>query len=243
MTTMKSKNAAASVIFASCSAIVDNAWIPKLKFCICNLLLASAISLVPLDVRGELITNPGNDLPLVGGEIQGWTEVIGSNWTRRTGNPDPQAGDAYFFAGAVAFAELSQTIDVSAFGSNIDAGIQRFDFSGYVRSFQQSNPDSSQIILEFEDSAGNVLEFFNSGQIINTTAWQLVADSRFAPVNTRQIEVRLIARRNSGSNNDGYFDSLSLTTTAVPEPNSIVVTAMGGLIMLLLRRRDRQITG
>ena len=191
------------------------------------LIFSSLLSLLAVPAWGELITNPGNDLPLAGGEISGWTEAVGTDWQKRTSNPPPQAGDAYFFAGTGALAELSQTIDVSAFSASIDAGNQQFDFSGYVRSFVQSGPDASQIILEFEDSAGTVLEAFDSSQITNTTAWQLVSDSRIAPANTRAIEVRLISTRNSGSNNDGYFDSLSLTTTTVPEPATFFLFVIG----------------
>ena len=183
-------------------------------------------------IHAGLITNPGNDLALVGGEIPGWTEVVGTNWTRRTSNPSPQAGTAYFFAGGGAAAELSQTIDVSALAAAIDAGLQRFDFRGYVRSFNQVNPDSSRIIVEYQNGVGGVLEAFDTGPIINTSSWQLVTDSRFAPAATRSIEVRLISVRNAGFNNDGYFDSLSLTTTAIPEPSSLALLGIGSVALL-----------
>ncbi len=183
----------------------------------------------------NLIINSGNEDPLVGGEIPGWTEVIGNNWTQRSSNPAPFEGNNYFFAGVGALGELAQSIDVSAYSAGIDSGLQNFSFEGYVRSFNQNPVDTTQIIVEFLDISSVALDSFDSGQMSNTSSWDLVSDSRFAPVLTRSINIRLISDRNDGSNNDGYFDALSLTTSTVPIPASIALIALG-LIPLGMRR-------
>jgi hypothetical protein len=175
----------------------------------------------------NLIVNPGNEDPLVGGEIPGWAEVIGTNWTQRSSNPAPFEGNNYFFAGVGALGELAQSIDVTAYSAGIDSGLQNFYFEGYVRSFNQNPVDTTQIIVEFLDISSVVLDSFDSGHRSNTSAWDLVSDSRLAPALTRYINVRLISDRNDGSNNDGYFDALSLTTNAVPIPPSIALFALG----------------
>jgi hypothetical protein len=198
-------------------------------------LLALVILTTSTSAVANLIVNPGNEDPLVGGEIPGWTEVIGSNWTQRSSNPAPFEGSNYFFAGVSALGELSQSIDVSAYSAGIDSGLQNFSFEGYVRSFNQSPTDTTQIIVEFLDISSAVLDSFDSGQFSNTSSWDLVADSRFAPALTRSINIRLISDRNSGSNNDGYFDALSLTTNTVPLPPSIALLAVG-LMALGIRR-------
>ena len=36
-----------------------------------------------LGISSNLILNPGNEAPLVGGEITGWQEIIGSDWKQR----------------------------------------------------------------------------------------------------------------------------------------------------------------
>lgn len=160
----------------------------------------------------NLIQNPSNEAPLVGGEITGWQEIIGSNWKQRSTDPLPFEGEAYFFAGVGASAELQQDVDVSTYAVAIDAGTQSFDFTGYVRSWSDGQ-DTSRIVLEYLNGAkDNVLSSFDSGEIANASAWQEVTDSRLAPVGTRYIRVRLISKRGSGSNNDGYFDALALTT-------------------------------
>lgn len=106
---------------------------------------------------------------------------------------------------------MQQDVDVSAYAVAIDTGTQSFDFTGYVRSF--AGIDKSRIVLEYLNSAkDNVLSSFDSGEIANKYAWQAVTDTRLAPAGTRYIRVRLISKRGSGFNNDGYFDALSLTT-------------------------------
>lgn len=169
-------------------------------------------NLPPNDIyTGNLILNPSCEDVLVGGEIPYWTEVLSTSWSQRAANPSPHDGSAYFFAGTEANAELSQMVDVSTRASAIDSGTQAFIFEGYVRSYSQSPADSSRIVLEYLDATQTViLDSFDTGEIINTSSWELVSDNRYAPVNTRWIRIRLISRRYNGTNNDGYFDALSL---------------------------------
>lgn len=200
-----------------------------------------ALPWICLSAPINLITNPGNESPLIAGEIPGWTEVIGSNWTQRSTDPSPFEGSFYFFAGAGAFAELAQLVDVSAMTAQIDLGAQVFDFAGRVRSWHQTPADSARIIVEYRNLAGGVLGSFDSGEIINAAAWQLVSDSRLAPSGTRQINVRLLSTRYNGTNNDGYFDALSLSAQTVPEPGtlSLVVVGVMGLAGTFGLRRNR----
>ncbi|MBT3191194.1 MAG: LamG domain-containing protein, partial [Verrucomicrobia bacterium] len=182
--------------------------------------------LYDLGVAGQtiltsLLLNEGNDEDLVGGEIPGWTEVVGDTWTQRSANPSPQAGSHYFNPGAGANHELTQTIDLSTYASNIDAGIQRFDFSGYIAGYQTQ--DTGRFILEFEDAGASVLGSYDSGPHTSTQIWHLYTHSQFAPVGTRQVQIRLISVRNNGTNNDGYFDSLVLTTQ-VEDDNTTILT-------------------
>lgn len=175
-----------------------------------SVLVFAAVSGDALAVN--LLENPSNDEPLVGANIPGWIEVLGANWTQRSEGPPPFEGSSYFFPGVVRDAELAQDVDVTGFSAAIDGGAQAFNFAGYVRSFSQGNSsDESRIVLEYRNAAGEILDSFDSGGIDNTTEWQLVVDSRNAPVGTRTIRVRLISTRRSGSNNDGYYDALSLT--------------------------------
>lgn len=184
---------------------------------LCLLILIGTIHIPYTSARGQapvnlnLIQNPSNDFPLVAGEIPHWTEAVGNNWTQRSESPLPYHGSAYFFAGRGALAELQQDINVSAFAGAIDSSNQDFQFNGYVRAWPQSPADSSQIIIEYRDATNTViLDSFDSGEISDTDNWVLVTDLRTAPIDTRFIRIRLISTRYNGSNNDGYFDGLSL---------------------------------
>ncbi len=165
----------------------------------------------------ELLQNPSNEAPLTDGRIPHWTEAAGSQWTRRESEPEPSAGEAYFFAPDESTAELRQDVDVSAYAESIAAGRQRFVFAGYVHSWDQSPADTARIVVEYRDrDNATVLASFDSGEIANVTRWQRMADVRAAPRGTARIRVRLISTRYNGSNNDGYFDGLSLRAVAPP---------------------------
>jgi RHS repeat-associated protein len=53
-------------------------------------------------------------------------------------------------------------------------------------------------------------DFFHLTVSASTDGWHLFEDTRPAPAGTGWIRVRLIATRNSGTTNDGFFDSISL---------------------------------
>lgn len=179
----------------------------------------------------NLLVNPSNEAALVNGEIPGWSEATGSNWTQRSGAPTPQDGLYTFFPGIAAQAVLRQVVDVSSFATAIDAGTQSFTFSGYRQSFAQNPTDTSEFQLLFQDGTANVLAQILSGQSATTTTWDFYSTTLLAPVGTRSISVDLIAIRNAGTNNDGNFDNLSLTAAApVPLPASALL--LGGALGL-----------
>lgn len=164
----------------------------------------------------ELLVNGSCEEPLQDGNIPFWTEVVGSNWTQRSANPSPQEGLYYFFPGVAVNAELAQDVDVTDLWYYIDGGSQEFEFSGYVRSYPQSPVDRTLIVLEYLNADKTVvLSSYDSGIHTNTSEWLLLSDTRIAPAGTRFIRIRLISTRTNGSNNDGYYDNLSLKTDII----------------------------
>jgi hypothetical protein len=117
-----------------------------------------------------------------------------------------------FFAGVSQNAELQQDVDVSTFAASIDSGTQYFYFEGYVRSYSQNPPDHSRLILKYLDiNKITVLDSIDLGENSNTNNWLMLSDTTLAPFGTRFIRICLISIRYNGTNNDGYFDGLSLT--------------------------------
>ncbi|HEX2882060.1 MAG TPA: hypothetical protein VHO25_21220, partial [Polyangiaceae bacterium] len=168
---------------------------------------------------GNLLVNPSNEAPIpTVNQIPGWTVVSGTTWQARSANPTAFEGTNYFYAGQVASGELRQDVNVSSFAPIIDAGLQDFTFEGRVRSFDFSPVDASRIVVEYRDANNQiVLASYDSGQVRQFTEWLQLLDTRFAPIGTRWIRVRLIATRFSGTNNDGYFDALSLRSGSDPQ--------------------------
>lgn len=183
----------------------------------------------------ELVNNGGCEADLIGGNIPAWVEVVGAVWTQRSSNPEPYEGEHYFFAGAGASAELRQDADLAAYAGLVDNGNQSFVFDAYVRSWDQSPADISQLILEFlNHDKSQILASHDFGQHSNTSAWVHLTHSRLAPVGTRYIRIRLISIRRSGNNNDGYFDAISLRTyiPELPAPQNLEISTLGNDLFL-----------
>lgn len=163
----------------------------------------------------NLILNSSCDDPLAGGNIPNWQDMNGTGWTQRTSAPDPYNGIAYFFAGAGANARLTQEINIDLYKCLIDAGNQQFRFTGFVRAFNQSPSDESNIIIEFFNSGNVLLTAYHFGPYNQTEIWKKI-DSLFAvPAGARKVLITLNSIRHNGINNDGYYDELSLTPATV----------------------------
>ncbi len=159
----------------------------------------------------NLIKNGDCELPPVNTKIPNWIEVQGNEWRPNNTDVTPQSGQFYFYPGSARNAELMQEVDVSNYSCPIDASLQRFNFAGYVRSFPQNPIDQSRIVVEYRNANNAVLSTYDSGNQVNTNAWLLLSDLRLAPIGTRKIRIRLISTLRAGTDNDGYYDNLSLT--------------------------------
>lgn len=165
----------------------------------------------------------------------GWTNVSmgstgascynNSGWRilgNQNGFPAAQQGSYIFYAGCSnaigSTFEVRQDVNVSVNASLIDAGWNSFTFSGYMEVYTQTPADQSQIIVEYRDVTNStVLASYNTGLVSNQGTWTLYTNSKVAPVGTRFIRVRLLAKVNGGPSIDGYFDNISVTTS-IPLP-------------------------
>jgi gliding motility-associated-like protein len=160
----------------------------------------------------ELVYNGGAEMEY----WNGWTAVTaGDYWIRGT-KITPHGGSYFFFPNQTInpSSEIFQDIGVSANATSIDAGTAFYMFSGW-RSGYPANLDRSQIIVEYRDASGTILSSYNTGSAVFTT-WTNSTDNRYAPPGTRTIRIRLISVRVTGTDNDGYYDDISLTTCTAP---------------------------
>lgn len=167
-------------------------------------------------IKGNLIVNPGNDLPLVNGQIPGWIEVQGTSWTKGNssipGLPDPQRGNSFFWVGTDGgYAELRQDIDVSAYAASIANGTQQFELQAYIRQVIECFiPDVPQVVLEYRNAQNDGIIGSLQSYSGYAPSWALIQGVNTVPPGTGWIRVRLIAQNNCGPIADAYFDSISL---------------------------------
>jgi calcineurin-like phosphoesterase family protein/purple acid phosphatase-like protein/type IX secretion system substrate protein len=152
-----------------------------------------------------------------------------NNWTIETGiieslsdgqcaGEAPHTGIFYFAVGGLcdgnetAYSEVYQTVDVSAYADKIDQGMGEAIFGGYLSNY--SGSDMPAMSLEFLDANDNVLA---PSIVLSTTNdnWTLLENNEVIPALTRSIKVILTGTRNSGTDNDSYFDDLFLQVDTI----------------------------
>lgn len=188
-----------------------------------SVVLSNPVNAVVLDGTGEgtirddeacpgpnLVRNAGAELRTAGGEIAGWTEVQGADWSRAA-DVAAVEGSRSFAAGTAEQAELVQDVDVSDYADAISQGLQKFAFEGWLRTDQEAPSDAARIVVEYRDEANAVaLDAWDTTEIASPGAWQRVKDVRTAPQGTGWIRIHLLGTRNSGTTNGARFDALSL---------------------------------
>ncbi len=186
--------------------------------------LLIAISTFAVVNSQNLILNPSAEMPPVNGEIPFWTETIGSSWKQYddlfdfgfAANSTPD-GSFWFYAGTgnqivngQSISELEQTIDISLDALAIDSGSKNYFFNGFVRTFEQSLNDQSNVFIQFFDVNNVLLNSFNFGPFSDASVWSNVNGTLLAPVNSRKIKIKLHSFLRNGLSNDGIYDDLYL---------------------------------
>ncbi len=136
----------------------------------------------------------------------------GGDITATTPGPKNR-GKNYFYGGPDALRSTgTQTMMVAAGG--ISAGKVTFTLSGWLGGFS-SQGDNAQMYMTFENTTGTALGKVSLGPV---TEGQRSGNSELllrhvsgqVPAATRQVVVKLVMSRTSGSDNDGMADNLLL---------------------------------
>lgn len=161
---------------------------------------ASELSETPLTVR-----NPGADL-----DVSDWVDVTGAIG-RRTANPTPFEGAGYFFGGTSAQSTAYQNIAIpSSLHSAVDNGQIAAVLEWYQNSF--SGADDGEMWIEFYDdeSPENQLGIRREAGITGPTVWTYRRLRHKAPTGARVVRIYMNMERDSGTDNDAYFDAITL---------------------------------
>jgi len=123
----------------------------------------------------------------------------------------PYAGNKYFGVGGLCnhspFGSASQTIDVSNYNVEIDAGITDAKYGCYMSDYAGS--DIPSVALQFLD-ANNALIFSTDTTSVTQNTWKLVNEQWPIPSGTRFIKYFMMGKRVSGTDNDSYIDETFL---------------------------------
>lgn len=142
-----------------------------------------------------------------------WTGNIEALISNECGSVPIYEGARLFAVGGVCANEQTtgfaiQDVDVSTYAAQIDAENYDIEFSGYLRSFAENN-DLPEMYIEFLDGSNTLLSTTLTISN-NTPEWLLKSGYTTIPTGTRTLRTTLKGNRLTGSDNDSYFDALSV---------------------------------
>lgn len=170
---------------------------------------------------GNLLINPDGET----GNTNGWTDVD-KEWIV-SAEVTPHGG-AYFIwpnGNHLANTTLYQDVNVTAYASAIDGGSQYFHLSGWLCNYDQYPHDRATLSIEARAANGTVLAYYQREQ--RSPIWTKYSINELIPAGTRSLRVNLIATRFVGTDNDAYFDDLSLMIDAAKGASISVTSATG----------------
>lgn len=145
----------------------------------------------------------------------------------------PTRGTAFFTGGGTGDGGLSQTVDVAAAASTIDAGSVPYTLAGWLGGYASQN-DRVGVTATFLNAAGATLgTAAQIGPVTNanrgnTTEFLHKTAQGTLPAGTRSVRVDVAFTYSAGSGDDGYADDLSFTIGAglpapalTPPPSSV----------------------
>lgn len=160
------------------------------------------------------LINPGAET----GSASGWTAAAGGSlWSSddriTVGFPNSvYDGSRYFWAGANANARMYQDVDVSAYASDIDAGLvvgeltARFttnlNFGDYLSMFIRALDASDTVIKTVSQEELTSLQL--------SSGWRSQDLNMLLPSGTRKIRIEFHATRTNGTDNDVFLDAITL---------------------------------
>lgn len=187
----------------------------KLIFVVFLSILAVSLNAQNLLVNGNAET----------GDTQGWIDVDDA-WSAAS-DITPHGG-AYFFWPArldIPYTELYQDVDVAAYSASIDAGNAYFYLSGWLANWDQYPHDRATLAIEALNGSGEQLMYLSHDH--RSPVWTEYQIDSQIPQGARTLRVHLIATRFVGSDNDGYFDDLSLEVSTTAPTTYVTVSAAG----------------
>lgn len=146
--------------------------------------------------------------------LAGWTTVVGVVESILSGECQGNlayAGDRLFAVGGVciesAYGEARQDVDVTDFAPQIAGGTVKAKFGGYLSDYLGS--DLPEFRLDFLNASGDSISSTPTYGI-HSGSWVQFRETADVPADCTQIRFVLMGTRESGTDNDSYFDEMFL---------------------------------
>ena len=158
----------------------------------------------------NLLTNPGAE-----SGTDGWTTQEGnleSLWSGQCNGISPRSGSRYFVVGGLcdeaSFGRARQRVTLSGdIVGVLEEEAVWVTYGGYLSNY--GGDDFPEMYIEFYDDSDTLL---STAEPVGTYLddWTMLQNTVQLPSTTRTIDFVLTGTRNAGTDNDSYFDDLSL---------------------------------
>ena len=175
------------------------------------------------NVKENLLINPDAET----GDTQGWVDLDDA-WSAAA-EITPHGGDYFFWPKRldIPYTQMYQDIDVSGDASSIDSGNAYLHLSGWLANWDQYPHDRATLAIEALDANSQQLLYLSRHH--RSPSWTYYQIEYQIPTGSRTLRVYLIATRYVGSDNDGYFDDLSLEVDTNAPDVFVTITPEGGV--------------
>lgn len=156
----------------------------------------------PYDRQMLSIINPGAET----GDSTGWVDVIGG-MAAKSGGFD---GDYFFFGGTSEITESYQEITLISGAVTVDlldSGTAELVVDFYASSYH-GDTDNVKTAVVFYNNLDVALNTKIYSEEYDYYDWTLVSNTYNIPPKARYFRLYFYFKRNSGTNNDGYVDSI-----------------------------------
>jgi hypothetical protein len=209
-------------------------------------LISPTVEAAPLDVN--LTVNPSFE----DSSPAGWGGFSSYDYSLGYTGPAPAGAGLRYFTGTEGLVTQShsQTIDLMGNAAAIDAGQINYNLSAFFSTYHGQN-DHTAITADFRNATNTLIGSSSTiggfsfvqglASLPVLRVWGQNSTNGLVPSGTRSVLLRLDTTRLAGTAADGYTDLVDFRISAIPEPGTLALFAIGGAGVAatwLLRRRQ-----